>query len=46
MLAASYWSAEFARFLQVSALSSQWLEDCANITPTPDANNQYSANHP
>jgi hypothetical protein len=43
---ASYWSARFGRFLQVSALASHWLEDCANITPTPEENDQYSANHP
>ncbi len=29
--------------LQVSALVSHWLEDGANITPTPEKNNQYSA---
>jgi hypothetical protein len=28
---ASYWSAGFGTFLQVSALASQWLEDCANL---------------
>jgi hypothetical protein len=42
---ASYWSAEFVRFLQVSALSSHWLEDCVNFMPTPEENDQYSANH-
>jgi hypothetical protein len=31
MLAASYWPAGFGRFLQVSALSSHWLADCANF---------------
>ncbi len=30
---------------QVSALTSHWLEDCANFTPTPEENEQYSANH-
>jgi hypothetical protein len=29
-------SAGFGRFLQVSALASHWLEDCANNTPTPE----------
>ncbi len=29
----------------VSALASHWLEDCANVTPTPEENDQYSANH-
>ncbi len=32
---AFYWPAGFGRFLQVSALASHWLEDCANFTPTP-----------
>jgi hypothetical protein len=32
---ASYWSAGFGRFLQESAISSHWLADCANFTPTP-----------
>jgi hypothetical protein len=27
--------------LQVSALASHWLEDCANFTATPDENDQY-----
>jgi hypothetical protein len=31
---ASHWSAGFGRFQQVSALSSHWLADCANFTPT------------
>jgi hypothetical protein len=22
-----------------------WMEDCANFTPTPEENDQYSANH-
>ena len=42
---ASYWSAGFGRFLQVSALASHWLEDCANFTPTPEENDQYSASN-
>ncbi len=29
------WSARFGTFLQVSALASHWMEDCANFTPTP-----------
>jgi hypothetical protein len=29
-------------FLQVSAFASHWLEDCANFTPTPEENNNYS----
>jgi hypothetical protein len=41
---ASYWSAIFGRFLQVSALASHWLADCTNYTPTPGDNNKYSAN--
>jgi hypothetical protein len=36
---------EVGRFLQVSALASHWLEDCANFTPTPVENDQYRANH-
>jgi hypothetical protein len=35
---AFYWSAGFWTFLQVSALASHWLEDCANVTPTPEEN--------
>jgi hypothetical protein len=35
----------FGPFLQESALASHWLKDCANVTPTPEENNQYSANH-
>jgi hypothetical protein len=35
---ASYWSAGFGAFLQLSALSSHLLEDCANIPPTPEEN--------
>jgi hypothetical protein len=31
---ASNWSAEFGRFLQVSALAFHWLADCANFTPS------------
>ncbi len=42
---ASYWSAGFGTFLQVSALASNWLEDCANCTPTPEKNDKYIANH-
>jgi hypothetical protein len=42
---ASYWSAGFGTFLQVSALASRWLEDCANFTPTSEENDQYSAKH-
>ncbi len=42
---ASYWSTGFGTFLLVSAFASHWLEDCANFTPTPEENNQYSANH-
>jgi hypothetical protein len=42
---ASYWSAGFGTFLQVSALAYHWLDDCANFTPTPEENNQYSANY-
>jgi hypothetical protein len=30
------WSAGFGTFLQVSALASHWLEDCANFTATPE----------
>jgi hypothetical protein len=37
----SYWSVEFlGHFLQVSALASHWLEDCANFTPTPEVNDK------
>jgi hypothetical protein len=36
----SYWSAAFGRFLQVSALASHLLADCANFTPTPGDNNK------
>ena len=39
------WSAGFGTFLQVSALASNWLEDCANITPKQEENDQYSANY-
>jgi hypothetical protein len=42
---ASYWSALFGTFLQVSAGASRWLEDWANFTPTPEENDQYIANH-
>jgi hypothetical protein len=35
----------FGTFLQVSTLASNWLEDCANFTPTTEENEQYSANH-
>jgi hypothetical protein len=37
--------AGFGRFLQVSALASHWLEDCANFTPTLEENVLYSVNH-
>jgi hypothetical protein len=30
-----YWSAGFGTFL-----TSQWLEDCANFTPTPEEQDQ------
>jgi hypothetical protein len=39
---ASYWSAGFGRFLQVSTLASHWQQDCANFTPPPEENNQYN----
>jgi hypothetical protein len=39
---ASYWSAGYGRFLQVSALASHWLADCANFTPMPKEHNKYS----
>jgi hypothetical protein len=42
---ASDWSSGFGRFLQVSALASHWLKDCANFMPTPEENDQYNANH-
>jgi hypothetical protein len=42
---AFYWSAGFGTFLQVSALASHWLEDCANFTPMLEKKDQYSANH-
>jgi hypothetical protein len=42
---ASYWSAGFGIFLQVSALASHWLEYCENFTPTPEKNEQYCVNH-
>ncbi len=37
---AAYWSVEFKTILQVLAFASHWLEDCANFTPTPEANDQ------
>jgi hypothetical protein len=40
---ACYLSAGFGTFLQVSALASHWLENCANFTPNPEENDQYSA---
>jgi hypothetical protein len=40
---AYYWSAGFGTFLQISALASHWLEDCANCTPTPEETDKYSA---
>jgi hypothetical protein len=33
---AFYRSAGFGRFIQVPALASHWLEDCANFTPAPE----------
>jgi hypothetical protein len=45
LLLIGHWSAGFGRFLQVSALASHWLEDCANFTPTPEENNNYSDNY-
>jgi hypothetical protein len=41
----SYWSAGFGTFLQVLALAPHWLENFAYFTPTPEKNDQYSANH-
>ena len=38
----AYWSAGCGTFLQVSALASHWLEDCANYTPTPEENDTNS----
>jgi hypothetical protein len=35
-----YGSAGFGTFLQVSALASQWLDDCANFTPTSHINRE------
>jgi hypothetical protein len=32
------WPAGFRTFLQVSALASYWLEDCANFMPTLEEN--------
>jgi hypothetical protein len=32
-------------FPQKSALDSHWLDDCVNLMPTPEENNQYSINH-
>jgi hypothetical protein len=32
-------------FLQVSALASHWLDDCANCMPAAEENDKYSANH-
>jgi hypothetical protein len=42
---ASYWSAGFGRFLQVSALAFHGLADWENFTPKPEENNKYSANY-
>jgi hypothetical protein len=39
------WSAGFGRFLQVSALASHWLEDCANFTPTQEEMTKISSYH-
>ncbi len=42
---ASYWSVGFGTFLQVSALASHWLKDCANCKlysmPIPEENDKY-----
>jgi hypothetical protein len=38
----SYWSAGFGTFLQVSALASYWLEECAKCSSTPEENNKYT----
>ncbi len=27
------------------ALASRWLEECANLAPTPEENDQYNANY-
>jgi hypothetical protein len=32
-------------FFRYRPFASHWLEDCANFTPTPEENDQYSANH-
>jgi hypothetical protein len=32
-------------FFRILVLASHWLEDCANFTPTPKENDQYSANY-
>jgi hypothetical protein len=40
-----YWSTWFGKFLQLLARASHRLEYCANFTPTPEENSQYSANH-
>ncbi len=39
-----YWSAGFETFLQVAAIASHWLEDCA-MCKFYTGGNQYSANH-
>jgi hypothetical protein len=44
MFSASFWSAGFGKILQVPALAFHWMEDCANFTPTPEENNEFSAN--
>jgi hypothetical protein len=41
---ASYWSAGFGAFLQVSIPASSWLENCAYCLPTAEENDLYSAN--
>ncbi len=42
---ASYWSAGFGTFLQISTLASHWLESVKIVgTPTPE--NKYRDNHP
>jgi hypothetical protein len=32
-------------FFRILTLASLWLEDCANFTPTPEENYQYSAKY-
>jgi hypothetical protein len=40
-----YWLAGFGTILQVFALASHWLEDCANFTSMPEENDHHIANH-